>query len=73
VAAEPDRHSNHAWQEWVIAIGVAALSLLGIWTVFGDDLVQLVQPLAAPALPTVTQPVAPPGDGRSARRPGLGK
>jgi hypothetical protein len=32
------------WQEWVIAICVAALSLLGVWTVFGDDLMQLFQP-----------------------------
>ena len=37
------------WQEWVIAICVTALSLLGIWTVFGDDVIQLFQPPAGPA------------------------
>jgi hypothetical protein len=29
------------WHEWVIAVAVVALSLLGVWTVFGDDLLQL--------------------------------
>jgi hypothetical protein len=29
------------WQEWVITVSVVALSLLGVWTVFGDDLLQL--------------------------------
>jgi hypothetical protein len=37
------------WQEWLIAVCVAALSLLGVWMVFGDDLVQLFQPPSGPA------------------------
>ena len=43
---------DRSWQEWVITVGVVALSLLGVWTVFGDDLVQLFQPPGTPSAPS---------------------
>jgi hypothetical protein len=30
------------WQEWLITLGLVALSAAAIWTVFGDDLRELI-------------------------------
>ena len=38
-----------SWHEWVIAVGVTLLSLFAVWTVFGDDVLQLLQTNGAAA------------------------
>jgi hypothetical protein len=31
------------WQDWLITIGVTALSLAAVWTVFGSEIVDVVR------------------------------
>jgi hypothetical protein len=46
----------------VIAVCVAALSLFGVWTVFGDDLMQLFQ--SGPAAPVSSSIATPATENR---------
>jgi hypothetical protein len=32
------------WQEWVIALALIALGVTGIWTIWGNDLADLLHP-----------------------------
>jgi hypothetical protein len=45
MAPEPDR----TWQEWVIGVCVALLSLFAAWIVFGEDVIHLFPQPAGPA------------------------
>jgi hypothetical protein len=51
--------SESPWQEWLIAACLVALSLVAVWSVFGDDLAQLVSPEREPALPSQKVEKAP--------------
>jgi hypothetical protein len=43
-----DRPPNSQWQEWVIGVCVALLSLFAAWIVFGEDVIHLFPQPAGP-------------------------
>jgi hypothetical protein len=50
------------WHDWVIALGIVALAVTGVWTIWGADLARLFRGSAAPAetVADTPPPVTPP-------------
>jgi hypothetical protein len=50
------------WQEWIIGLSIVALSVAGVYTLWGDDLRRVFHPDEPPALGETPTPstVAPP-------------
>lgn len=38
------RTAPRRWHEWVIILGVVALTVTGVWTLWGHDLVRIFRP-----------------------------
>ena len=49
---------DQKWQEWVIGVCVALLSLFAAWIVFGEDVVHLFPQPAGPASAAQAPPPA---------------
>ncbi len=52
-----------SWQEWILRVGVTLLTLAAVWSVFGEDLVQLAAPTSDAGRPVVRAlPAAAPAE-----------
>lgn len=66
------RHEPRRWHDWVIVLGVLALTVTGVWTLWGQDLRRLFKP-DEPAAETAPAPAeaATPAPPRAAPTPTL--